>query len=217
MEAMRANVYIDGFNLYFGSLKGTRFKWLDLAAMCHRLLPGRDINRIRFFSARITPLPHNSDAPDRQDAYLRALGTLPGLSVHLGRFTSRPTNLPVFPLTYPYQNGPAQTVRVLRTEEKRTDVNLATYLMLDCMDDEFDEVVVISNDSDLVLPIELAAKRFGKIAGVISPQRRSQFSRSLLEVANWYTREINRRVLAASQFPDVVQHPRGLITKPATW
>ena len=185
--------------------------------MCSQLLPDRELNRVRYFSARITPLPHNPDAPDRQDAYLRALETLPGLSIHLGRFTTRPTYLPVFPLTYPDRNSPAQTVRVLRTEEKRTDVNLAAYLMLDCIDDEFDEAVVISNDSDLVLPIELAARRFGKIAGVISPQRRSQFSRSLLGVASWYLREINRSVLAASQFPDVVQHPRGSITKPSAW
>ena len=214
---MRANVYIDGFNLYFGSLKGTRFKWLNLFTMCSRLLPGREINRIRYFTARVSPLPHDPEAPDRQDAYLRALETLPDLTVHLGRFTSRPLSLPVFPLTYPNRNSPAQTVRVLRTEEKRSDVNLATFLMLDCVDDEFDEVVVISNDSDLVLPIDLAARRFGKTAGVISPQRRSQFSRSLLGVANWYLREINRSVLAASQFPDFVQHPRGPITKPASW
>ena len=96
-------------------------------------------------------------------------------------------------------------------------MNLATYMMLDCVDDEFDEVVVISNDSDLVLPIELAARRFGKTTGVVSPQRRSQFSRSLLEISSWCIREINRSVLAASQFPDVVQHPRGPITKPASW
>ena len=214
---MKANVYIDGFNLYFGSLKGTRFKWLDLSAMCRRLLPNREINRIRYFSARISPLPHNPDAPDRQDVYLRALETLPRLSVHLGRFTSRPTYLPVFPLIYPSQNSPAQAVRVLKTEEKQSDVNLATFLMLDCIDDEFEEVVVISNDSDLVLPIELAIRRFGKIAGVISPQHRSQFSRALLGTANWSIRQINRSVLAASQFPDVVQHPRGSITKPASW
>ncbi len=214
---MKANVYIDGFNLYFGSLKGTRFKWLDLLSMCQRLLPDREINRIRYFSARISPLPHNPEAPDRQDVYLRALETLPGLSTHLGRFTSRPTHLPVFPLTYPSQNSPAQTVRVLRTVEKRSDVNLATFLMLDCVDDEVDEVVVISNDSDLVLPIELSVRRFGKITGLISPQHRSQFSRSLFGTATWSIRQINRSVLAASQFPDLVQHPRGPITKPGSW
>ena len=214
---MRANIYIDGFNLYFGSLKGTRLKWLDLSNMCRRLLPDREINRIRYFSARISPLPHKPDAPDRQDAYLRALETLSSLTVHLGRFTSRPANLPVFPLVYPSQNSPAQTVRVLKTEEKRSDVNLAAYLMLDCVDDEFDEVVVISNDSGLVLPIEFAIHRFGKTAGVISPQQRTQFSRSLLQAATWTYKSINRSVLANSQFPDVVDHPRGPITRPATW
>ena len=185
--------------------------------MCRRLLPGREINRVRYFSARISPLRHNPEAPDRQDVYLRALETLPGLSTHLGRFTSRPTYLPIFPLTYSSHDSPAQTVRVLRTEEKRSDVNLATYLMLDCMDDEFDEVVVISNDSDLVLPIELAVRRFGKVVGVISPQHRSQSSRALLDTASWSIRQINRSVLAASQFPDVVSTPRGPVTKPATW
>ncbi len=214
---MRANVYIDGFNLYFGSLKGTRHKWLNVSAMCRRLLPNREINRVRYFSARISPLPHNPDAPDRQDAYLTALETLPDLTIHLGRFTSRPVSLPVFPLEYPSQNSPAQTVRVLKTEEKRSDVNLATFLMLDCVDDNVDEVVIVSNDSDLVLPIELAVKRFGKIAGVISPQDSSQISRALLRAATWTYKTINRSVLAASQFPDVVQHPRGPITKPATW
>ena len=185
--------------------------------MSRRLLPGREINRVRYFSARISPLSHNPDAPDRQDAYLRALETLPDLSIHLGRFTSRAASLPAFPLTYPSLNSPARTVRVLKTEEKRSDVNLATYLMLDCVDDDFEEVVVISNDSDLVLPIELAIKRFGKIAGVISPQHRSQYSRALLGTASWSIRQINRSVLAASQLPDVINHPRGQITKPATW
>jgi len=34
------NVYIDGFNLYNGSVKNTQFKWLDLGALCATLLQG---------------------------------------------------------------------------------------------------------------------------------------------------------------------------------
>jgi hypothetical protein len=30
-----ALVYIDGFNLYYGAVKGSPYKWLDLAALCH--------------------------------------------------------------------------------------------------------------------------------------------------------------------------------------
>ena len=108
-------------------------------------------------------------------------------------------------------------MRVLKTEEKRSDVNLATLLMVDCVDDDFDEVVVISNDSDLTLPIEYAAGRFSKTVGVINPHRRSRISLELLQVASWSFKEINRSVLAASQFPDVIASPRGPITKPSTW
>ena len=214
---MKANVYIDGFNLYYGSLKGTPYKWLNLSLICNNLLADREINRIRYFTARITSLPHNREGPDRQDAYLRALDTLPNLSVHLGRFSSRPTSLPAYPLVFAQPNSPAQTVRVLRTEEKRSDVNLATLLLIDCLDDDIDEVVVISNDSDLTLPMAYAASRFGKTVGVVNPHQRHRTSLELQETATWTYRAINRSVLAASQFPDVVQHPRGPITKPASW
>ena len=52
---MKANVYIDGFNLYYGALRGTAYKWLNLSAMCQRLLPGRSIGRIRYFTAKLKP------------------------------------------------------------------------------------------------------------------------------------------------------------------
>ncbi len=30
-------VYVDGFNLYYGTLRGTRYKWLDLSKLCQSL------------------------------------------------------------------------------------------------------------------------------------------------------------------------------------
>jgi hypothetical protein len=50
---MRTNVYVDGFNLYYGCLKGTPYRWLDLEALCSRLLPTNSIHRIRYFTARV--------------------------------------------------------------------------------------------------------------------------------------------------------------------
>ena len=38
-----------------------------------------------------------------------------------------------------------------------------------------------------------------------------------METASWTFKSINRNVLAASQFPNVVNHPRGPIIKPASW
>ena len=39
MDVMKKTiVYIDGYNLYYGLLKGTSYKWLDLFAFARRLL-----------------------------------------------------------------------------------------------------------------------------------------------------------------------------------
>jgi hypothetical protein len=38
---MATNVYVDAFNLYYGSLKGTPYRWLDLGALCSCTSPTR--------------------------------------------------------------------------------------------------------------------------------------------------------------------------------
>lgn len=214
---MITNVYIDGFNLYYGALKETPYKWLDVSAMCRLLLPDRSIGIIRYFTSRVETQPHNEQDRDRQDAYFRALQTDPAILMHWGRFVSRPAVYPAYPLVYPEAGGPPQMTRIWRTEEKRSDVNLATLLLVDCVDGGFDEAVVITNDSDLTLPIDYAVNKFGKTVGVINPHRRHWASRELTAVASWFYRTINRPVLAASQFPETMTDGRGEFHKPAAW
>ena len=84
---MRTNFYVDGFNLYYSCLKGTSYKWLDIDALCRKAFPHNAINRIRYFTAIVKPLPWDLNAPQRQAAYLRALATIPNLSIHYGTFT----------------------------------------------------------------------------------------------------------------------------------
>jgi uncharacterized LabA/DUF88 family protein len=212
------NVYIDGFNLYNGAVKNTPYKWLDLAALCQVLLPGHTIGRIRYFTAAIVGFPHDPQAPTRQEVYLRALRTIANLSVHKdGWFAAHPVLLPQFPLAIVYKNRPPQAVQVLRMEEKRTDVDLATCLLVDCFSNDFDEAVVISNDSDLVLPIEMVRTRFGKRIGVVNPHPRNRMSGHLQRAASYHLRTINRSVLANCQFPPTLTDANGTITKPATW
>ncbi len=73
---MRASVYIDGFNLYYGAVKNRwpDCKWLDLGALSARVLPKDQINQIRYFTATVTPRMPDGKQPARQQAYLRALG-----------------------------------------------------------------------------------------------------------------------------------------------
>jgi hypothetical protein len=86
---MRTNVYIDGFNLYYGlkyyERHGRLYKWLDLAALCAAELPGSVIGRICYCTARVQPRS-DPQQPQRQQAYLRALQTRPNLDIHYGRF-----------------------------------------------------------------------------------------------------------------------------------
>ncbi len=88
----RTYVYVDGFNLYYGTLRKTPFKWLNLEALVQRLLdPENQIQRIRYFTAPVSG-KFDSGTPMRQQRYLQALSTLPSVSVHQGNFLTKPQN-----------------------------------------------------------------------------------------------------------------------------
>ena len=214
---MATNIYIDGLNHYYGSLRGTRLKWVDLGEMCRRLLPRRDIRKIRYFTSRVNAFPHDRQAPARQDIYLRALRTVSNLTIYEGRFASRPRDLPRYPFVYNDPNRPPEHVRVMRTEEKRSVVNLATLLLFDCFNDEYDEAVVISNDSDLTLPIEIVVNEFKKDVLVINPQPKGKVSQELVAAATANYNRINRKVITESQFPAELRDSKGIIRKPSSW
>ena len=105
-------------------------------------------------------------------------------------------------------------VEIRDTEEKGSDVNLATYLLLDGFDNEYDLAVVITNDSDLRLPIEKVRTRLGKVIGVYDPSRKRSFE--LNKAATWY-RRLREGPLKASQFPPTLSDHQGSINKPAGW
>ena len=223
----RVNVYVDGFNLYYGSLKATPYKWLDLAALCSVLFPGEPIGRIRYFTAHVDPTPGNLSAPIRQQTYLRALHTIPNLTVRLGHFlTEMEERIEVYPLNPGAPKVPNHANRlrwVWDTEEKGSDVNLATSLLLDAVDKDFTKAWVLTNDSDLAWPIEMARMKFRLPVGVMMPDRPAGYpnpprteSMQLKKAARWF-RRIEEAHLIASQFPASLADPSGTITKPTGW
>ena len=207
---MNTNVYVDGFNLYYGCLRGTPYRWLDLAALCRLLLPANHINLIRYFTALVHERPGDPQQPQRQRTYIRALETIPNLSVHYGQFLTH--SVPMR-LETPLSDG-TTVARVTKTEEKGTDVNIATRLVFDIFDGNCDIAVLISNDSDLVPPIQAVKERFGTSIGLLNPYHRP--SRLLRDNVDFY-RPIRRGPLSASQFPDQMQDATGTFTKPAGW
>ncbi|MCH8089281.1 MAG: NYN domain-containing protein [Chloroflexi bacterium] len=216
-------VYIDGFNFYHGAVKNTTFKWLNLQEVCHKLFPKHDIDLIRFFTARVIGFDHDPQAPDRQDVYIRALGTLSKFQIHdEGWFARHATLYPQYPLAYRPANQkpprrPPQFVQVQRIEEKRTDVDIATYLLVDCFLNHFDEAVVISNDGDLALPIEMVRDQFQKAITVVNPHHRSKMSSGLRKASSKQVWTINKKILATSQFASPMTDAKGSFTKPSSW
>ena len=110
---MRTNVYVDGFNLYYGSLRGTPFKWLNPRTLCQRLLPAHEIGDLKYFTARIGVRPGDPSAPTRQQVYLRALATLPRTEIIYGHFLQRNVWMP---LAEPPEDGESRAY-VIKTEE----------------------------------------------------------------------------------------------------
>ena len=74
---MNAIVYVDGFNLYYGALKNTPYKWLNLSVLCNNLLPKFDILNIKYYTARVKSRLTDPGQHVRQQTYLRALQTVP--------------------------------------------------------------------------------------------------------------------------------------------
>ncbi|GAA0322283.1 NYN domain-containing protein [Actinoallomurus spadix] len=211
---MRANVYVDGFNLYYGCLKGARHKWLDLDALSRRLLPQHEhIHRIRYFTAQIGRRTDDPQRHNRQQIYLRALRTIPHLEIHLGRFQQTTVRMP---LAVPPVQGP-RTVEVIKTEEKGSDVNLATYLVADAFRGDFDAALVITNDADLAEPIRLVCHELRLVVGIASPHPPHRRSGALRQATPTFFRQIRPSTLRACQFPDLIKDGQGLVQGPLMW
>jgi len=207
---MRINVYVDGLNLYYGSLKGTPFKWLNLAELCTKLLPRGDIQNIKYYTAIVQGRPDDPDAPTRQQIYLRALKTIPLVSIFYGRFL---TTIRSMPLVRSKRIPPEQAL-VYKTEEKGSDVNLACHLLWDGIKKNFDVAAVVSNDSDLLEPIRIVRRELKLRVGLINPQRK--VSRILLPEVTFH-KKIRPGLLAKCQFPEELKDRHGAFHKPPSW
>ena len=218
---MRTIVYVDGFNLYFRLLaQRPGVKWLNVKALAEKILkPANVIVGVRYYTARVSGRtdPHG---PARQQIYLDALGTIPEISIHMGSFllsekfaglVKPPEFRPRVTMTPPWPD----VVRVIKVEEKGSNVNLASHLLLDAFQGNFDVAAVLSNDSDLVEPMRIVTKVLGKPVGLLSPV--SNPTSELKNVASFIKR-ISVSDLAGSQFPDpVVLADGSTLNRPATW
>ncbi|MFA5891855.1 MAG: NYN domain-containing protein [Actinomycetota bacterium] len=205
------NVYIDGFNLYYGSLRGSKYKWLDIDAVARRLFPKEEVHRIRYFTARVIPSAADPQQNARQETYLRALRTLPKVSIHFGFFQR---NNVWMTLTNPPQTGPS-SVQVVKTEEKGSDVNIASYLLMDAWQKDMEAGAIITNDSDLLTPVRIAEHVLNCPVTIVNPHPASR--KSLALQSRGGAKQLFGSVLGKCQFPAEIRDEKGTFRRPGAW
>ena len=92
----KTRVYVDGNNLYYGLLKDTPWKWLDLPAFVAELVgPDHEIVAVNYFTAPIKTYPYDPAAIERQNVYIQALSTRP-VKTTLGFYSKNAVVMPAY-------------------------------------------------------------------------------------------------------------------------
>jgi uncharacterized LabA/DUF88 family protein len=189
------NLYYSGRRWFGRGTPG--WKWLSPRALAATVVRERrnwtqaHIDRVVYCTARVDAAYDQSAYTD-QDVYLKALAGSNAVDhVEFGRFVVRVKQVPLavqpskgrprlvrppgplspggLPLTLGRDRRGIDLVLAtgLVREEKGSDVNVATHLLVDVLDGTVDAAVLVSNDSDLSLPLTVARGRVP--VGVVNP------------------------------------------------
>ena len=211
LKAINTIVYIDGFNLYY-SLKKTPYKWLNLKKLIENILDPslHKILNIKYFTA----VPKRADSAQRQSVYIRALKTLQNIEVIYGQFKKRQVK--------GKEVKTNKVITVNKWEEKKSDVNIASYIIYDSCKKNIDCVVLLSNDTDLTTPLELVKYKLKKRIVIITPTKRVENlgdpilprkSHIELRKLSKVSLSIKEQHLKESQFPNAINR----VSKPKSW
>jgi len=184
-------VYINGFNLYFGLIeKGWRnYLWLDLIKFLKSLLiANQKLIHTKYFTSRISkPVSKNR----RQSIFIDALSTLSDFSIYYGRYQAQIRTCENCGFTSFISN------------EKKTDVNIATEMMVDAFQNKFDSAILVSADADLTAPIKAIRSLFpDKKVIVAFPPKRDSYELRSVASTHYFIGEHNFR---GNLLPDIVR------------
>ena len=216
MVKQRVIAYVDGFNLFYSSLKGTKFKWLDLVSLCKSMLnpDSQELVEVNYFSAYISSLGGDINRVNRQQLYIDALRSISNVNVHLGFFSIRRAKMPKADDFF--DKGKINTVEVAKTEEKGTDVNLAVKLVADAFRNRFDYAMLFSNDSDMSYAVHIATNDCMKKVGLYIDRKAVSFKALRKNIC--YTKRITPALLASHQLPEEIKTSKDrIIKRPREW
>jgi uncharacterized LabA/DUF88 family protein len=213
---MKTMVYIDGYNLYYGSLRKSSQKWLDVYQLfaAQILKPENRLMKVHYYTAPVLGrMCDDPESPQRQRTYLQALTKLypNDVAIIQGKMIAMKQ-------TRRHLDPPPDKVHVQHFEEKKSDVNIAVSMISDVLTGVCQQVVLCSNDSDLEPVLRMILKQKPEIKiGLVSPIRTNDHrhvSKDLMQHAHWH-KFIKTSHLDASQLPDKIPHTS--IRKPQAW
>jgi hypothetical protein len=172
------------------------------------MLPQDQSQHVYYYTARVSARPQNASAPVDQQVYLRALRTIPNLSITYGHFLTHSVRMTLSGV------APLKQVWVDKTEENGSDVNLAAHLVRDAFLKRFETAVLITNDSDLAEPLRIVTKELGFRVGILNPH---EYHSQVLKALATFVKRIRQTQLHASQFPPTLTDANGTFHKPASW
>lgn len=217
------------------------WRWLDVRKMVESVIqtqggwPSAGVERIVYCTARVDAVT-NPSAHQDQDVYLKALAATGSVDhIEYGNYVARAkkallagedsrgrpiVHRPTWPVVV--RDGQGHPMRdaqfmvsYLHLEEKGSDVNVASHLLLDVLSGAVDAAVVVSNDSDLAFPIRKARERVP--VGLINP-RDADAAGALKGHRNdgvgrhWWWR-LTKTAFTMNQLPN----PAGRYTAPTGW
>lgn len=218
---MRTIAYIDGYNLYYGLLRKSQYKWLDVYALFRDQVLNQvsDLVEVRYYTApMLGKMSDDLESPIRQRRYLQALRKMHpiGLTLIEGRIVA---STPFQRLIRPIPEAPhLQKVQVLDFNEKKTDVNIASDMINGAWLKTYDQAVLCSNDSDLEGALRSIKEhhphiRIGLVAPISGDDPR-KISSDLARFSDW-KKILSTTHLSRSQLPDRI--PSSHLSKPAAW
>lgn len=234
---MKTRIYIDGYNLYYGCLKGTSFKWLDVLSLFEthilpsvtamvggqRLTPVLDPLAVKFFTAPILERVAKADDSVRcQELYHSALNKHRSgrLEIIKGYYSLTTTTARVVDTTNP-KKAPreCEETTVWKLEEKQSDVNLALHAVTDVLLGGIEHVVIVTNDTDIAPAVDMLKRQTKAAVGVVIPTTDHERvpNTDLVKQADWVRSHITLAELQAAQLPRVIPDRRRPVSKPTSW
>ena len=240
---MKTRIYIDGYNFYYGCLKGTDYKWLDLIWLFEKYILPRsgeglavlhEIDGIKYFTAEITiKAAKDPNSVNDQRAYHQALylHNKKQLTTIKGTYSVETVLLPKVEVS---ANGgekepkDSSRVKVWKLEEKQSDVNVALEAVYDVLtDSSIEQVIFVTNDTDIVPALRKIKEHNDKkerstiTIGLVVPLRednqRRRANKSLTDLADWTVHDIKNVELLNSQLPSRISGKKSAAFKPISW